>query len=275
MKRRIFPGVLGTLLMLLIPYLSVIFFNGMETALLNRRFNAEMFLPAVLAAQISDKYEAETIKAQAVIARSNFYRHIGNRESICEILGEVSRKFHPTYYIFHIPSPEYEEAVTKTEGEVLTWQNKLRLLPYHEISAGATRDGEEVLRSEAYCYLKSVDSNDDKDASDYLNSSYIEEKQMPKELKIVKRDSAGYVTELSADGKILEGEAFRQGLGLSSSNFTIQKVGDKMRFLCKGRGHGLGFSQYGGNMLVKGGSTYKEILKVYFPEMEIADISSL
>ena len=42
-----------------------------------------------------------------------------------------------------------------------------------------------------------------------------------------------------------------------------------VRFLCKGKGHGLGFSQYGGNKLAKEGKNWKEILNTYFPLMDI------
>ena len=40
-----------------------------------------------------------------------------------------------------------------------------------------------------------------------------------------KRDSAGYVTALTADGNWLEGETFRQGMHLASADFSVQKVG--------------------------------------------------
>ena len=60
------------------------------------------------------------------------------------------------------------------------------------------------------------------------------------------------------------------GMGLASSDFSIQKTGKKVRFLCRGKGHGLGFSQYGGNELAKNGSSWKEILEEYFPEMDIS-----
>lgn len=131
------------------------------------------------------------------------------------------------------------------------------------------------MKSSEYSYLKSVESKMDKNAEEYFKSTYIKARQMPENLKIEKRDQAEYVTELLADGKKIEGEAFRQGLGLSSSNFTIQKIGDELRFLCKGKGHGLGFSQYGGNELVKKGSTYAEILEIYFPGMKITDIGEV
>ncbi|MDO5362337.1 MAG: SpoIID/LytB domain-containing protein [Eubacteriales bacterium] len=274
MKRKIIPGFTGILWMYLIPYLCTVTVNGAETALINRKFDVELILPAVVASQISDDYELETIKAQAVISRSEFYRRSETEEKR-KILQEICEKLHPTYYLLHINSSLYEKAVADTAEKVLTLQEKLKLLPYHEISAGRTRDGEDTLKSSEYSYLKSVESKMDKNAEEYFKSTYIKARQMPENLKIEKRDQAEYVTELLADGKKIEGEAFRQGLGLSSSNFTIQKIGDELRFLCKGKGHGLGFSQYGGNELVKKGSTYAEILEIYFPGMKITDIGEV
>ena len=64
-------------------------------------------------------------------------------------------------------------------------------------------------------------------------------------------------------------------MGLSSADFTVQKLNGKIRFLCRGKGHGLGFSQYGGNELAKEGKNYKEILTAYFPEMNQENIHKL
>ena len=93
---------------------------------------------------------------------------------------------------------------------------------------------------------------------------------MPSELNIEQRDASGHVVSLMADEDILEGEAYALGTGPSSPDFSIQKVGGEFRFLCKGRGHGLGFSQYGGNQLAREGKNWKEILGTYFPAMEVA-----
>ena len=133
----------------------------------------------------------------------------------------------------------------------------------------------EVFHNEDDSYLRSVHSLVDKNAKDYLNSVYINKNVLPERIEIKSRDSAGYVTEILADGKVLEGEAFRKGMGLTSSNFTIQKSGKEIRFLCRGKGHGLGFSQYGGNELAKESANAKEILQYYFPEMDVMNIKSV
>lgn len=275
MKKSFFPGVSGVLVLFLIPYLMVILMNGLDTALLNRTFNVEMLLPVIVASEMGSEYELEAVKAQTIIARSEFYRKLQEKKNLSSVLTQIREEteFREGEILQAlIENLNYEKAVTETESEVLAVDGKLQLTPYHELSAGRTRDGAEVLHSEEYAYLKSVESDMDKGSEDFLNSVYINQSVLPERLVIKSRDSAGYVTEILADGDILEGESFRKGMGLSSANFTIQKIGKEIRFLCKGRGHGLGFSQYGGNEMAKEKKSAEEILKFYFPEMELVDI---
>ena len=275
MKKSFFPGVSGVLVLFLIPYLMVILMNGLDTALLNRTFNVEMLLPVIVASEMGSEYELEAVKAQTIIARSEFYRKLQEKKNLSSVLTQIREEteFREGEILQAlIENLNYENAVTETESEVLAVDGKLQLTPYHELSAGRTRDGAEVLHSEEYAYLKSVESDMDKGSEDFLNSVYINQSVLPERLVIKSRDSAGYVTEILADGDILEGESFRKGMGLSSANFTIQKIGKEIRFLCKGRGHGLGFSQYGGNEMAKEKKSAEKILEFYFPEMELVDI---
>ena len=275
MKKFFFPGVSGVLVLFLIPYLMVILMNGLDTALLNRTFNVEMLLPVIVASEMGSEYELEAVKAQTIIARSEFYRKLQEKKNLSSVLTQIREEteFREGEILQAlIENLNYEKAVTETESEVLAVDGKLQLTPYHELSAGRPRDGAEVLHSEEYAYLKSVESDMDKGSEDFLNSVYINQSVLPERLVIKSRDSAGYVTEILADGDILEGESFRKGMGLSSANFTIQKIGKEIRFLCKGRGHGLGFSQYGGNEMAKEKKSAEEILEFYFPEMELVDI---
>ena len=269
MKRKSVFNLSKILVFALLPYLSVSVINGSERILLNYRPDSEVYLTAVLSCQISPDYELQTVEAQAVIARSNLFRKFAEEENRLDVLREMVKSI-KNQWKWWISDEIYEDAVENTEGKVLLVDGKLDLVPYHEISGGTTRDGETVFGSSEYQYLKSVDSSADKNSPDYFSSTYISERQLPKELEIKERDSAGYVLSLQADDKILEGEMFALGMGLPSSNFSIQKTGSKVRFLCRGKGHGLGFSQYGGNELAKDGSLWEEILEEYFPEMEIS-----
>ena len=269
MKRKSVFNLSKILVFALLPYLSVSVINGSERILLNYSPDSEVYLTAVLLCQISPDYELQTVEAQAVIARSNLFRKFAEEENRLDVLREMGKSI-KNQWKWWISDEIYEDAVENTEGKVLLVDGKLDLVPYHEISGGTTRDGETVFGSSEYQYLKSVDSSADKNSPDYFSSTYISERQLPKELEIKERDSAGYVLSLQADDKILEGEMFALGMGLPSSNFSIQKTGSKVRFLCRGKGHGLGFSQYGGNELAKDGSLWEEILEEYFPEMEIS-----
>lgn len=269
MKDRIFSWMTVFALMFLVPYLLTIVVNGAEIALEERELDVEAVLPMVVAMEISDDYELETIKSQAIIARTNLYREMEEEKSIPAILGKMIGSDGMDILFRKGLKVVFEEAVEATAGEVLTYEGELKLVPYHELSNGNTRNGEEVFHDEAYAYLKSVESSVDKSSELYLSSTYLSKQQMPKVLQIDEEDSYGYVISLLADQNTLEGEAFRQGMGLASADFTIQEIDGKIRFLCKGKGHGLGFSQYGGNEMAKLGSTYSQILEKYFPEMYI------
>lgn len=269
MKGRKQSWVTKIFLLLTLPYLVTVFVNGPEAVSVNKTTDMENILPIILRGQISPEHQIETIEAQAVIARSNFMRKIQEQKDTGSILREISNNVKQNGGVWKIPEVCYETAVKNTQGQILTVDGELKLVPYHEISAGETRDGEAAFHDPQYAYLKSVDSSADKDAAEYLSSTYISEQQLPKELTISLRDRSGYVQSLMADENILEGTAFASGMGIASPAFSMQKLDDRMRFLSKGKGHGLGFSQYGGEALAKEGKTWQEILHIYFPLMEI------
>ena len=269
MKGRKQSWVTKIFLLLTLPYLVTVFVNGPEAVSVNKTTDMENILPIILRGQISPEYQIETIEAQAVIARSNFMRKIQEQKDTGSILREISNNVKQNGGVWKIPEVCYETAVKNTQGQILTVDGELKLVPYHEISAGETRDGETAFHDPQYAYLKSVDSSADKDAAEYLNSTYVSEQQLPKDLTISLRDKSGYVQRLMADENILEGTAFASGMGIASPAFSMQKLDDRMRFLSKGKGHGLGFSQYGGDVLAKEGKTWQEILHIYFPLMEI------
>lgn len=269
MKGRKQSWVTKIFLLLTLPYLVTVFVNGPEAVSVNKTTDMENILPIILRGQISPEYQIETIEAQAVIARSNFMRKIQEQKDTGSILREISNNVKQNGGVWKIPEVCYETAVKNTQGQILTVDGELKLVPYHEISAGETRDGEAAFHDPQYAYLKSVDSSADKDAAEYLNSTYVSEQQLPKDLTISLRDKSGYVQSLMADENILEGTAFASGMGIASPAFSMQKLDDRIRFLSKGKGHGLGFSQYGGDVLAKEGKTWQEILHIYFPLMEI------
>ena len=56
---------------------------------------------------------------------------------------------------------------------------------------------------------------------------------------------------------------------MRSTDFTLEYADGRFVFSVTGYGHGLGMSQYGANVMAKGGFDYKEILYHYYPNTKL------
>lgn len=275
MRERVLYWATWLSVFLLLPYLVTCMINGAETALVNRGFDVENCVSLLVSMQIPENYEEEAVRAQAVIARTNLYYELDEKDWL-EVFHEMKEDYWGNQSDFvdkvskflSYPHKMYQKAALDTKNVVLTYEDEVEMVPYHPCSAGMTRDGEEVFRSSEYSYLESVDSGFDKESEDYICVTYFSEEQLSGEVEVQERDQAGYVLSLNIGGSVLEGESFRKGMNLPSSNFSLQKVGEKYQVICRGVGHGVGFSQYGGNALAETGKNWEEILEIYFPKME-------
>lgn len=272
-KMKLYGAVF--ILVILIPYLLTVYFSG---GFPNKRStkessDLEQKVIRLVSEEMQGSCEAEALKAQAVIARTNLYRNpkeqvSGNSENLKENMDKITF------------------CVEDTAGEILTYKGEPIDAAYHAVSAKKTRDASEVPGQEGKDYLKSVDSRQDIESTDYLKVSYMEKQQMaeklqpllnempdteklPDSLSVKKRDSAGYVTEIEYEKTILNGEAVREALDLSSSCFYFSELEGKVRITTKGLGHGLGMSQYGAECMAEDGKDYREILQYYYSDVQI------
>ena len=269
MRTRLSIFLSSFFILLFFPFLCTFVFHGAQACTLLQPAKAEKFLPYLLSLQIDDNKSSEALKTQAVIARSNLNYQQSQGKSLLEILKTQFSDIlsSPSWYRIFFISDSYQNATESTSGQILTFENTPCLTPYHEVSCGKTRSGEEVFHNSAFSYLKSVDSSQDLEAPNYFTTQDIASQQFPSSLEIQKTDSSGYVLTLNADDTTFSGEYFRHEFGLASSCFSIQKNGDNLRFLCKGQGDGVGLSQYGAEIMAEDGSTYDEILLWYFPSL--------
>lgn len=180
-----------------------------------------------------------------------------------------------------------KEAVENTRGMYMTYQRQPIKAPYFALSAGATRNGNEVFNSNDYEYLKSVMCERDFTSDDYNKSIKMRKSafferlneitpgisaQRDKgvdEIISITRDRAGYVAEIGIGDKYISGEAFRNTFELASSCFEISEEMDGICIKTKGVGHGLGFCQYGANEAARKGSDYIDILNYFFSDIVI------
>lgn len=277
----------------LTPIVLTLLLSGKDAIVIKRDGNLDDYLPAMLCRQIPWEYEEEMKKVQAVLARSSLYFSLAENKETQQIIlqqwkEEIElQKRERKQEGYRQAYDAMEKAVKETQGEMLFFQGKVCEGAFHRISGGKTRDGLEVMEQIEKGYLIGVDSSWDMYGEGYLTGHYFSEESFkellkeeypgivfneePLEEQIVfqKKDSAGYLLEVKVAGQLLTGEEFRQMLQLPSSNLTMQAAEEQIRFLCKGQGHGMGLSQYGGNVLAQQGKTYLEILHYYFPTCEI------
>lgn len=280
--------------MLLLPFGLTVLISGKNAIAVKKQIDMEAYLPMMLCQEIPWDYEEEMLKAQAVLIRSSLYLRIGDgsvdQEELKEILETHQRMYKKNQY--RQAYQRMEKAAVSTSGQVMIYQGGICPGVYHRVSSGATRDGNEVLQDAGMTFLKSVDSSQDVESEEYLHGHYftedalrqrlleeypqvqLTEESLTEQIVPQKRDSQEYILELRIGDLTVAGEEFRKKLELSSSNFTIQNLDGKIRFLCKGLGHGLGLSQYGGNELAKDGKSYQQILFTYFPDVTLKCVNN-
>lgn len=249
----------------------------------------EEYLVGVVANEMPVSYEMEALKAQAVIARTNYMAaeeldqelpQTISQEELLELWGEEN---------FSGNLQKLTKAVNATEGVAMTFQGQYVYAAFHTVSAGVTRNGAKALGSENMPWLQEVESPTDIPAEDFLKVMFwkkaelaekikqafginkIDEKDPLASISVEERDGGGYVVQMKVGDKTITGEEFRNGLELNSACFYLKEVEGEIRIVTKGLGHGLGLSQYGANALAQEGSTYIEILNYYYKNIEISD----
>ena len=284
MKKEKDSGMLLAVLFFVLPYLLTVIISGRRACPLSRQPDLEEYIPILAAAHIDWGYEKEAIKAQTVIERTNLSLKNKSEEAMKDIQeaadylkkknmsGEELKQFRM-----------FQEAAVHTEGEVLVFQNEKKELPYHPLSQGKTRSGEEIL-GEKFSYIPSVETPKDIDSPLYVEGCYFSLKELEEKIKksypafsitaeteieITKTDSAGYVMEIQIGNQAFQGERIKELIDLPSSCFSVQSSQGEVRFLCKGIGHGMGMSQYTAHNLALEGKNYEQILGYFFPDMEI------
>lgn len=82
---------------------------------------------------------------------------------------------------------------------------------------------------------------------------------------------AGYVTEIQIGNRLMSGEDFRYALELPSACFKIAFESNQVQIRVYGRGHGVGFDQYGANRQAKEGKNYEQLLQYYLTGVKVGE----
>lgn len=253
-----------------------------------KEISLNAYLTGVVAGQIDAAYEEESVKAQAILTRS-FVCNAMEDELVADE-ADLRLEYYTEKELKDMWGDNFKEyyekvysAVKDSDGQIMTYDDCVAEGVFHEISAGATRDGTDV-----YPYLVSVESEYDLEAENYITikeyafdefmtvAANLEEGAVFSggeaiSLQIVETDAAGYVRSAMIGTKTFEGERIMEAFELPSCAFTFQILENKVRIICHGRGYGYGMSQYGASKMAEEGSNAEYILKYYFQGVEIGN----
>ena len=266
--KKIFSVII---ILVLFPYIITVFTNGKEVNSSKETDKKDALLKehciGLLAKEVTAAYEEEMLKVQAILVRTTVYKEVeelGKEILNQEGFGKVD-DIDASWY------KKLENIWEETEGEVVMYQDKLALVPYHQVSNGKTRIGSEVLGSEDYPYLQMKECPKDVEADNQMESKFINVKGA----KVEAYDSAGYALNVTVGDEKINGESFRDTYGLASSCFELQEFENNTRVVTKGVGHGLGLSQYTANEMAKEGKNYKEILQFFYEGTEVKEVAEI
>ena len=263
--------------------------NGKEETL-----DFDRYLIGVVAANMPAGYDMETLKAQAVIARTYALYNISllkeddphkNSFSTSELglsyisLSDMEQFWGSDDYLTYFT--KIENSVYGTKDEILLYNDAIILPVFFHTGSGYTRNAYEAWGIDIP-YLKSVQSKQDVTSTNYLkiteysisniintleqnyNNINLTEHNFFNEVEVTNRDSTNYVLKINLGNQTVSGEEFAKVLGLNSNHFYLEEYEGKVRIICTGVGHGVGFSQYGANAMANEGIRYREILKHYY-----------
>ena len=176
-------------ILILLPYVVTILLNGRSSLAQdngtspyvtvksdekNRKISLDEYGIGILAKEIEGDAEEEALKAQAVLIRTSIYKSIQDEGTSTVLTKEywTRQQMESNWGADHYG--EYYEkmkaAWDETRGQVLMYDGRLILTPYHRLSNGKTRSGNEVFGSEEYPYLQSRECPEDVEAKEEMKS---------------------------------------------------------------------------------------------------------
>ncbi len=253
----------------------------------------EEYVTGVVASEMNASFEIEALKAQALAARTFVVQRMlsGGKKNNADVTDTVKDQVYKSKEElkkqwgnnYENNLKKIEEAVSKTAGQVLTYDGKPISASFFSTSNGRTENAADYWGND-YPYLKSVDSPWDQASPKFTSEQTFTVADFQKRLgvKVLADGKVGNIKDLTEgkrvkdvafQGKTLTGKQVREKLDLRSSDFTWKQEGDKIVVTTKGFGHGVGMSQYGANGMAAEGKKYTDIVAHYYKGVEIKSMN--
>ncbi len=249
----------------------------------------EDYIIGVVAAEMPASFSVEALKAQAVASRSYAMYKMKTNNKDYDLVTDTSNQAFITKEQMQAKwqtnfANYYEKikaAVLATEGEILTYNDEVICAFYFAMSNGYTEDAALVF-GEKEDYITSVASTWETNLKNFAVTTTLSRQEFCTKLGLkdeninitdIKYSPTGRVNTITINGISFAGTKVRTLLGLRSTDFQIVANDNEVTITTKGYGHGVGMSQYGANEMAKLGHSYTEILKYYYQDVNITNLS--
>lgn len=256
----------------------------------------ENYIVGVVSSEMPTSWPVETLKAQAVTARSYLLSTKKERKRLhfdvdADVFDQVYRHTNAESQASLV---NVRKAVRATAGEVLTLNGKVLKSFYHSHCGGQTASAKKVWGAgndagqvqDPSCAL-SLNAKEGKtwvyriskeELERKLQSYFKTQETVLFQVAELRADSGHgrtidipihLVTQGQPRKKHMNGNEFRGLIGfdkLKSMNFKVQDLGRDWVFSGNGYGHGVGLCQWGSRRLGQHGLSYQEILNHYYPK---------
>lgn len=135
-----------------------------------REIGFEDYVCGVAARELGENCGVEAAKAQMVVVRTNLKKF--QEDNPGTLLSEEYMTLEDMEEKGILE--EMLRAVEETNGQVLTFENKLIRVPFHAVSSGRTRSGEDAGLAAEYPWLTAVESRQDVESEWYLSVTLLE-----------------------------------------------------------------------------------------------------
>ncbi|NQS99788.1 MAG: SpoIID/LytB domain-containing protein [Candidatus Omnitrophica bacterium] len=263
-----------------------------QTLIAINRLSVEEYIRGVLYHEVAPWWPMDALKAQAIVARS--FALYQAKVNVHKDYDLVSTIYSQVYGGRTSERGRTTKAVRITDGEVLTYKNKIFPTFYHATCAGHTEAAKRLWKINLPP-LRGRECNFCERSPHFrwqkkIALRKIEEALGKKEIKvgliesiqIVDRDVSGRVTELkisSTTGAVkVKGNQFRLAVGpniIRSTNFTLEIKKKTAYFTGYGWGHGVGMCQWGAFFMSKKRFNAEQILDYYYTEAKIKKIDQI
>lgn len=250
----------------------------------------EDYVKGILYHEVSHYWPKEALKAQAVVSRTY---------ALNQIEQSAARDFDVTNDIYSQvyggkTSERYRtnKAVEETQGQVLTFNNKIFSTYFHATCAGHTEDARYLWNIDI-APLRGVVCGYCKESPHFAWHAVIPLKDIKQALikagfnecgdifsiDILGKDVSGRITDLKVKTSkrdfIIPAKDFRINVSpnlIRSTNFTLNIEGSDSVFEGFGWGHGVGMCQWGAYFMAKSGHNYQGILAYYYPGSKLITV---